>query len=119
MENQYSTIQYNVPVSVINEEARHFVQSALQPYRVFTTERGHLDRTAFGKDHIPYIGDVAIIKTLKRDAAVKAYEVLSLIDGLQVHPIFTCSWEDDCAKVSGLRDARRKNNVDATLINRP
>lgn len=81
------TIQYYVPIKVLDSDREHMIQTALQPYRVFTDEHGNLDRTCFSREEFPYVGEIVVIKTLKEEAAKIAHEVLSGIEGLLVLPI--------------------------------
>ncbi len=89
------TIQYNVPVKVVLPSQEYLIEHSLRPYRVFSDTRGHLDRTCFSREQLPYVGEVIVVKTLKKEAAEVAHEVLSRIEGLLVLPITECDWEKD------------------------
>jgi hypothetical protein len=87
--------QYNIAVKVINPEDTWKIQTSLQRYSVFVDRSHNLDRTTFVREELPYIGEVIVIKTLKREAAEVAREVLTSIEGLLVLPTTECPWERD------------------------
>lgn len=93
------TIQYNVPVKVLDPSQEWRIQNSLQPYRVFTDRHGHLEDTCFSREKMPYVGEFVVVKTLKKEAAKTAYDVLRGIEGLLVLPITECSWEEDKERV--------------------
>jgi hypothetical protein len=98
------TTQYNVPVKVLDPKVESMVQHALKPYRVFTDASGNLCDTCFSRENAgPYVGDVIVVKTLRKEAAETARNVLSGIEGLLVLPISECSWEEDKARVAQAR----------------
>jgi len=96
------TTQYNVAVKVLKEERRNAIVTSLQGYRIFTDRSGNLDGTNFSRETVPYIGDITIVKTLKKEAAEKAHEVLSEIEGLLVLPITESIWEQDKKSIDTL-----------------
>ncbi len=93
------TIQYNVPVKVLDPSQEWRIQNSLQPYRIFTDRRGNLEDTCFSKETLPYVGELIVLKTLKKEAAATASEVWRGIEGLLVMPITECSWEEDKKRV--------------------
>ena len=94
------TLQYNVPIIILDSSAEPDIQHLLKPYYVFTDGRGNLQGTRFSKEKIPYVGEIVVVKTLREDAALKAHEVLSGIEGLLVLPITTCDMEEDHRRVN-------------------
>jgi len=96
------TIQYNVPIKVLDSSQEWVIQTSLQPYRVFTDRSGNLEDTCFSRENVPYIGELVVVKTLKKEAAQTAHDVLSGIEGLLVMPITECSWEEDKERVARL-----------------
>ncbi len=96
------TIQYNVPVKIL-DNTKDSVPTFLQGYKVFTDRHGNLDRTCFSYECFPLIGSFVVVKTLKKDAAEKAVEVLSGIEGLLVLPVTESVLEDE---TGGLRLVR-------------
>ncbi len=99
------TIQYNVPVKVLDSSKEWRIQNALQGYRVFTDGSGNLDQTCFSREKVPYAGELIVVKTLKQEAAQTAHKVLSGIEGLLVMPITESSWEEDKERIAALRKA--------------
>ena len=97
------TIQYNVPIKVLDSSQEWVIQTSLQPYRVFTDRSGNLEDTCFSRENVPYIGELVVVKTLKKEAAQTAHDVLSGIEGLLVMSITECSWEEDKERVARLR----------------
>ncbi|MDP3992569.1 MAG: hypothetical protein U1B79_00435 [Candidatus Pacearchaeota archaeon] len=96
------TVQYNVPVKVLIPSRESMVEESLKPYDIFTNKNDdNLEDTRFSRENLPYVGKLIVVKTLKKEAAKKAYEILSGIEGLLVLPISECSWEDD-------RDGKRR-----------
>ncbi len=93
------TIQYNVPVKVLDLTKETRIQSSLQGYDVFTDSSGNLDRTCFSAEDVPYVGKLIVVKTLKEDVARVAHDVLNGIEGLLVMPITESSWEEDTGRV--------------------
>ena len=93
-------IQYNVAVKVLNPFQEWRIQQSLQNYTVFTNKSGYLEDTCFSKEDIPYVGELVVVKTLKKDAAKTAHHVLSGIEGLVVMPITECDWEEDKKRVA-------------------
>ena len=94
------TKQYNVPIKVLDDSKEWMIQTALQPYRVFSDEHGNLDRTCFSRENFPYVGEFIVVKTLKKEAAEKAYEILKGIEGLLVLQIGESVWEEDKKRVA-------------------
>ncbi len=101
------TVQYNVPVKVLDSSKEWRIQNSLQGYRVFTDRSGNLDGTCFSREKVPYVGEVIVVKTIKQEAAKTAFEVLGGIEGLLVLPITECSLEEDKKRVA---KANKKNN---------
>ena len=93
-------IQYNVPVKVLDPSKERMIQNSLQGYKVFTDRSGNLEDTCFSREHVPYVGELVVVKTLKEEAARTAYEVLRGIEGLLVLPITKSSWEQDKKMIS-------------------
>ena len=100
------TIQYNVPVKVIDPSQEWMIQTSLQHYSVFTDGNGNLEDTCFSKEDMPYTGELVIVKTLKQEAAQTAHDVLKGIEGLLVMPITECSWEKDKERVANSRQEK-------------
>ena len=96
------TVQYNVPVVVLDPNKRYLVQHALKGYKCFTDRSGNLDGTCFSKETVPCVGELYIVKTIKREAAETAHEVLSGIEGLLVLPINQCNMEEDEQRIAEL-----------------
>ena len=78
---------YNVSVKVLDSSKEWMIQSSLTGYRVFRDRSGNLDRTCFSRENVPYVGELIVVKTLKKEAAEIAHQVLSAIEGLVVLPI--------------------------------
>jgi|SRR3989344_2679120 len=97
------TIQYNVSVKVLDPTKEWMLQHSLQGYRVFTDRSGNLEDTCFSKENISCVGEMTIVKTLKKEAAEIAYSVLSEVEGLLVLPINESSWEEDRKRVEDSR----------------
>ena len=97
------TIQYNVPVKVLDKSKEWIIQNSLQGYRVFTDRSGNLDSTCFSRENIPYVGDIIVVKTIKEDAAKTAHDVLSGIEGLVVLPTTECDLKEDQERVDKVR----------------
>jgi hypothetical protein len=97
------TRQYNVPVKVLDHSQEWLIQQSLTPYRVFTDASGNLDNTCFSYEEVPYVGELVVVKTLKKEAAQTAHDVLSGIEGLLVMPITECSFEEDKKRVAEIR----------------
>ncbi len=100
------TVQYNVPIKVLDSSQEWRIQNSLQGYRVFTDRSGNLKDTCFSNEDVPYVGELVVVKTLKKEAAQTAYDVLRGIEGLLVMPITECSWEEDKEKVANIRRER-------------
>jgi|GEM_PF-3179171 len=94
------TIQYNIAVKVLDPRQEGQIQQSLQGYRVFVDRSGNLDGTCFSRETVPYVGDLIVVKTIKKEAASVAHEVLSGLEGLVVLPITTCSQEEDEERVA-------------------
>ena len=103
------TVQYNIGVVVLRPEDEKMVEARLRPYSVFVDGSGNLKDTAFGREDIPYIGPVVLVKTLNLEAAQTAYAVLSAFEGFRVLPITECSWEDDLLRVQAIRSRRSED----------
>lgn len=97
------TTQYNVPIKVLDPNKERLIQYSLTGYGVFTDRSGNLEGTCFSKENVPCVGEFIIVKTLKKEAAETAYDVLSAIEGLVVLPITECIFEEDKKRVAGLR----------------
>ena len=89
------TTQYNVPIKVADQTREYLIQHELKGYRVFTDGKGNLDRTAFSREFVPYVGEVVVVKSLKQEAAQTAYNILSKIEGLVVLPVTESVFEED------------------------
>jgi len=100
------TVQYNVPVKVLDPDKEHMVEYALRPYGVFTDRSGNLEDTCFSRENLPYVGKFIVVKTLKKEAAKTAHRVLGGIEGLLVLPITECIWEEDKNKIESDRISR-------------
>ncbi len=115
------TVQYNVPIKVLDPDKEWMIQNSLQGYRVFTDRSGNLEGTCFSKENVPYVGEVVVIKTLKQEAAQTAREVLSGMEGLLVLPITECEWEEDQRRVAELSEIAGVRSTDpdhARVLNR-
>ena len=99
------TVQYNIPIKVIDPIKEWMIQTRLQDYRILTDRSGNLESICFSKENLPYVGEMTIVKTLKKEAAKLAYMILSGIEGLLVHPINESIWEEDLKRVKELRDS--------------
>ena len=89
------TVQYNIPIKVLDPSKRWMIQHSLKPYRVFTDESGNLDGTCFSKENVPYVGELIVVKTIKQEAAKLAYEIFHDIEGLLVLPINESNLESE------------------------
>lgn len=97
------TVQYGVPIKILDRSKEWMIQNSLQGYRVFTDRSGNLDGTCFSRENVPYVGELIVVKTLKQEAAQTAHEVLGGIEGLLVMPITESSWEEDKERIALLR----------------
>jgi len=79
--------QYNLPIKVLDKNQEWRIQNTLQGYRVFSDQHGNLDRCQFSREELPYVGEMIIFKTLKKEAVDKAVEVLKGIEGLLLLPV--------------------------------
>ena len=100
------TIQYNVPIKVLDSSQEWRIQNSLVGYRVFTDRSGNLENTCFSRENIPYVGELVVVKTLKQEAAQTAYDTLRGIEGLLVMPISECNLEEDKKRVARVRKER-------------
>ena len=103
----YMTIQYYVQIKVLNMKTEYMIQHALKNYRVFTDESGNLSGTCFSRENLPYVGSIVVVKTIRKEAADTAHEVLSGIEGLIVLPITECNLEEDEERIKAILEARR------------
>mgnify|MGYP001572763318 FL=1 len=99
------TIQYNVPIKVLNSMSEYKIQDALGQQGIPADMGGSLEKTCLSKEEFPYIGELIVIKTLKKEIADTAYKVLFGIEDLLVLPITECNWEDDRERVAELEMA--------------
>jgi len=98
------TVQYNVPVLVLDPSREYMIQHTLMRFPCFVNSGGYLDGTRFSKEYAgPYVGDIIIVKTLREDAAKVAHRVLGGVEGLLVLPIKECDYEEDKRRVLELR----------------
>ena len=88
------TIQYNVPIKVLDPSKEGMIQKSLVGYKIFTDRSGNLENTSFSRENVPYAGELIVVKTLKKEAAQVAYDVLEGIEGLLVMPITEGNWEE-------------------------
>ena len=103
------TIQYNVPIKVLDAHRTPLIQSSLQGYSVFVDRSGNLDGTAFSKEKVPYVGEIVVVKTLKKEAEKTAHRVLKKLEGMVVLPITECSLEEDKERVSRIKQENKLN----------
>ena len=89
------TLQYNLSIKVLDPKVEWRIQQNLKGYKVFTDEYGNLKDTCFGKEDVPYVGEIVVMKTLRKEAAETAHELLKGIEGLVALPITECDWEED------------------------
>ena len=68
------TIQYNVPVKVLDSEREWMIQNSLAGYRCFVDGSGNLDGTAFSRENVLYVGELIVVKTIREDAAQTAHK---------------------------------------------
>lgn len=94
------TIQYNIPIKVLDSSKEWMIQSSLAGYKVFTDRSGNLEDTCFSRENLPYVGELIVVKTLKQDAAKIAHQVLSRLEGLLVMPINEGNLEEDKKRVA-------------------
>ena len=88
------TINYNVPVKVLDPENESIIEKSLRGYDVFVDRSGNLDGTDFIRQTVPYVGEIIVVRTIKEKAARTAYKVLSGIEGLVVLPVTECTPEE-------------------------
>ena len=93
--------QYNVPIKVLDETVTWRIHSDLTGYSSFTDRSGNLEQTCFSLEQLPYVGEMIVIKTLKKQNAQIAYDVLSGIEGLVVLPITESLWEEELGNFRG------------------
>ncbi|MEK6849985.1 MAG: hypothetical protein AABX85_00225 [Nanoarchaeota archaeon] len=97
------TIQYNVPVKVLNLSKEWLIQESLRGYKIFTDRTGNLEDICFSRENVPYVGELIVVKTHKREAAQKAYELLKEVEeGFLVLPITESDFKKDREKVGKL-----------------
>ena len=89
------SIQYNVPIKILDNAVGSQIASSLRFYKCFTDESGNFYQTCLSREQLPYVGEMVIIKTLREDAANTAHKVLSEIEGLIVLPITESNLEDE------------------------
>jgi len=98
------TTQYNVAVKVLDKSKEYLVQHALKNYRVFTDRSGNLDGTCFSREVLPYAGEFVVVKTIKKEAAETAEDVLKTIEGLLGLPTTESEWEKDGEIIKKLQE---------------
>ena len=89
------TTQYNVPIKVLDEKVEWRIQSDLANYPSFSDGSGNLIQTCFSKEKLRYVGEFIVIKTLIKQNAEIAFDVLQGIEGLVVLPISESLWEEE------------------------
>lgn len=98
------TIQYVIPIKVIDSSKDLIIQNSLRSYESFTDGRGNLKSGCFSHEKVDYVGEIVVVRILEKDVALMTRTALSRIEGLVVLPITESDWEEDVLRTAELRE---------------